>query len=136
MTRDRLKYAACQSAGYLDGSRESRVAQVAMDAALDNWMAPMPEVAAQARREGDFLGDDRQLRKIRKREERDLYRSTKAKTIATIQANPQAYGFGPIAVWLIWFIVGKIVERIVEWLMKRRYEGGDSEIQAAIGASK
>ena len=131
MTRDRLKYAACQSCGYLDGSRESRVAQVAMDAALDVWPVSVARVTEYA----DLAGHESKLRRERKREERWLYEETKRRTFLTVRQKPEAYGFaGLIGLVLLLWQIGSIVWPIVQWLMKRRYEGGDSEIQAAVSA--
>lgn len=137
MTRDRLKYAACQAAGYLDGSRESLVAQVAMDAALDVWPGPVLPVCVEFRPDGyrDLIAEDRETRRKRKREERNLYEETKWRTFLAVRQNPEAYGFaGLIGLVLLFWQIGSIVWPIVQWLMKKRYEGGDGEIQAAVVA--
>jgi hypothetical protein len=136
MTRDRLKYAACAAVGYQDGSREHSVAQVAMDAALDAWPGPIREVGQE---NGVYYGftdkQKRKQRKFREREEKALYEETKRRTFATVRADPQSYGFvGIIGLVMLLWQIGSIVWPIIRWLMDKRYEGQDGEIQAAISA--
>lgn len=135
MTRDRLKYAACQSCDFLNGSPESAIARLAIDEALDRWPNSLATVCEAAGYTADLRKWEKQLRKIREREEDRLYREVRAATLAKVQENPQAYGFvGIIGIVMLLWQIGSIVWPIVRWLMSRRYEGHDHEIQQAVGA--
>lgn len=134
MSRDRLKYAACQSCGYQDGSREHAVAQVATDCALDAWPNALPIVVEAESYSGSGDTFSRRLRKIREREEKELRRKTMTRTIAVINDNPEAYGFGPIALWFLGILISGVVKAVVAWLMEQRYTGQDDSIQSVISA--
>jgi hypothetical protein len=135
MNRQQIKYAACQAAGFLDGQPEHSLAQLAADEILDRWPNSLPVVMEAQGYTSDFRKWEKQLRKLREREEERMYADVKAATLAKVRSNPEAYGFAGIlgALWLV-FQIGSIVWPIIRALFNMRYEQGrDGDIQRAVG---
>jgi hypothetical protein len=136
LNRSQIKYAACQAAGFLDGHREHSIAQLAADEILDRWPNSLPVVMEAQGYTSDFRKWEKQLRKLRDREEKRIYRDVEAATLAKVKANREAYGVAGI-LGLIWLLmnIASIVWPIVRALFAMRYEQGhDSDIQRAVGA--
>jgi hypothetical protein len=83
----------------------------------------------------DFRKWEKQLRKLREREEERMYRDVKEATLAKVRANPEAYGVAGFLglLWLAFQIAG-IVWPLIRHMFQMRYEGHDSDIQRAVGA--
>ena len=136
MNRSQIKYAACQAAGFLDGQPEKKIGDLAADEALDRWPHALPVVMEAAGYTSDFRKWEKQLKKLREREENRLFREVKDATLAKVRQDPEAYGFAGIlgALWLVFQISG-IIWPIIRALFNMRYEQGrDGDIQRAVGA--
>lgn len=139
MTRASLKYAACQAAGFQDGDRQHKVAQIALDAGLDFWPNPI-ETVCEASSYSSFSDKwQRQQRKMREREEKRLHKVMYEAAYTAVAAEPKAYGFVGILSLLflglqIASFVNNVVWPLVRLLMDKRWSGGDSEVQQAISA--
>jgi hypothetical protein len=136
MNRSQIKYAACQAAGFLDGHREHSIAQLAADEILDRWPNSLPVVMEAQGYTSDFRKWEKQLRKLREREENRLFREVKDATWAKAMADREAYGIAGFLA-LAWFVlnISSIVWPIIRALFNMRYEQGrDGDIQRAVGA--
>lgn len=116
-----IRASVCDAAriefGYAAGSREDRVAQLTCDVA---GRIHRPAIAANARHMG---WDARQFRREKKTAHRKFRRTVRAGVVDAINADPAAYGFGPVAIWFLWTIIGGIVSAIVQRLFDAWWDG-------------
>jgi len=120
-TYSAIKAQACQATqvefGYRSGSRDDLVAQLTCDVAS---RIEQPAEAVYAHQMG---WNERQYRKAKKRAEKDFKARVRSGVCEAIKADREAYGFGPITIWLLWTIIGGIVSAIVQRLFDSWWNG-------------